>query len=414
MTCGQQLYRIKTNKSARQKFARLVHARKSIPGRRNSGDRNGSVGCGDGPIRGLARRVLFRNDQATAAADDVAANETLCRESFENEENSSNDDPNQDPLNQSASSTALRRCRRIPLTIPGRVERGQCLQCLRRGEAFSQQDLDTTNPTLGPEPQATPFSIEDDADVAAAISATQAYEDAKNNTQNKAHPTVDGKHEPIAPTVINPGAAVYKGPFNQYGERHGRGEMTWANGDKYIGEFFNGVRHGFGELHFADGSEYVGKWECNFMHGEGTRRFSNGDVYTGGYVNNKRNGEQGRFYFANGDMYLGPWRDDRIEGLGRYYYAGGQRFEGEFVAGKRHGKGKMQRLDGSLDICLYVNDQRIGVGVRWSANRTKAWLVEGGRVRKKISIAEAVSTQYKMERDRQSESNISSESFCLT
>ena len=89
-------------------------------------------------------------------------------------------------------------------------------------------------------------------------------------------------------------------------------------------------------------------------------------------------------------MYLGPWRDDRIEGLGRYYYAGGQRFEGEFVAGKRHGKGKMQRLDGSLDICLYVNDQRIGVGVRWSANRTKAWLVEGGRVRKKISIAEAV------------------------
>ena len=113
-------------------------------------------------------------------------------------------------------------------------------------------------------------------------------------------------------------------------------------------------------------------------------------------------------------MYLGPWRDDRIEGLGRYYYAGGQRFEGEFVAGKRHGKGKMQRLDGSLDICLYVNDQRIGVGVRWSANRTKAWLVEGGRVRKKISIAEAVSTQYKMERDRQSESNISSESFCLT
>jgi hypothetical protein len=194
------------------------------------------------------------------------------------------------------------------------------------------------------------------------------------------------------------GTATYQGSYNDYGERHGAGVMTWTNGDRYEGEFFNGVRHGHGSLFFADGSEYVGEWECNYMHGSGTRRFVNGDVYVGTYKDGKRCGPDGRFYFANGDLYVGRWSDDVMNGIGRYYYGNGQRFEGRFKNGKRHGPGKFQRVDGSLDQFLYLNDQRSGVGVHWSRQRTKAWRCDAhGNLKKRLTMEEAMTLAYEID-----------------
>jgi MORN repeat len=132
------------------------------------------------------------------------------------------------------------------------------------------------------------------------------------------------------------------------------------------------------------------------MHGSGTRRFKNGDVYIGNYENGKRAGE-GRFYFANGDMYYGNWDADQIHGFGRYYYNSGISFEGTFQRGARHGKGKLQKKDGELEIYRYENNTRVDPGVRWSADRTKAWRLEGGRVKRSVTIAEAVSIGYECE-----------------
>lgn len=144
------------------------------------------------------------------------------------------------------------------------------------------------------------------------------------------------------------------------------------------------------------GSEYVGEWQGNVMHGNGTRRFKNGDVYIGTYASGKRAGE-GRFYFANGDMYYGNWEADQIHGFGRYYYNSGISFEGTFNYGRRHGKGKLQKRDGELEIYRYENNVRTDPGVRWSADRTKAWRLEGGRIKRSITIAEAVSIGYQCE-----------------
>jgi len=132
------------------------------------------------------------------------------------------------------------------------------------------------------------------------------------------------------------------------------------------------------------------------MHGSGTRRFKNGDVYIGLYDHGKRAGE-GRFYFANGDMYYGNWDADQIHGFGRYYYNSGISFEGHFNYGRRHGKGKLQKRDGELEIYRYENNVRTDPGVRWSADRTKAWRLEGGRIKRSITIAEAVSIGYQCE-----------------
>jgi hypothetical protein len=174
------------------------------------------------------------------------------------------------------------------------------------------------------------------------------------------------------------------------------GEMKWSNGDVYKGQFAHCDRHGHGVLNFADGSEYVGQWRQGLMDGAGTRRFPNGDIYMGPYVSGQRRG-QGRFYFSNGDMYVGSWERDCMMGFGRYYYSSGQRFEGMFCNGKRHGKGKLQRIDGELDIYRYEFDVRSVQGVRWSPDRTKAWLLQSGKVKHKLSVVDAVSLVYELE-----------------
>lgn len=59
-----------------------------------------------------------------------------------------------------------------------------------------------------------------------------------------------------------------------------------------------------------------------------------------------------------------------------------------FRNGKRNGRGKYQLTDGRVEIYRYVNDARVGSGVRWSSNRKKAWRIEG-KVTKRVSIDEA-------------------------
>jgi hypothetical protein len=233
---------------------------------------------------------------------------------------------------------------------------------------------------------------------------------------------------------IPAGTAVYQGPYNDCGQRHGEGEMIWSNGDVYRGAFVCDFRQGHGTISFAnapqhstpsstqqqqqqpqplpsDGGEYVGDWSQDQMHGSGTRRFPNGDVYMGEYNRGFRHG-QGRFYYANGDLYWGAWQNNQMHGPGRYYYASGQRFEGTFGHGKRTGKGKLQRTDGMLEIFQYVNDQRVGQGVRWSADRSRAWrlwipssssssstnrALVSGLQKQSMTVAEAVSLVYDIE-----------------
>ena len=64
-------------------------------------------------------------------------------------------------------------------------------------------------------------------------------------------------------------------------------------------------------------------------------------------------------------------------------------FEGMFRNGKRNGRGKYQLTDGRVEIYRYVNDSRAGDGVRWSANRKKAWRMVDGKVKNKVSMEEA-------------------------
>ena len=62
----------------------------------------------------------------------------------------------------------------------------------------------------------------------------------------------------------------YNGAVNENGTAHGIGEMRYAAGSVYDGDWRNGKVNGKGTMKSADGEEYDGEWENDAAHGKGT------------------------------------------------------------------------------------------------------------------------------------------------
>jgi hypothetical protein len=97
---------------------------------------------------------------------------------------------------------------------------------------------------------------------------------------------VDGLAEGLG---VASGIAAYTGEFRA-GRKHGKGTKTWANGDRYEGDFSDERIEGFGTYTFGRGP-----WA--------------GESYTGDYLAGRRHGH-GVYKWASGDLYNGPWRED--------------------------------------------------------------------------------------------------------
>ena len=72
------------------------------------------------------------------------------------------------------------------------------------------------------------------------------------------------------------------------------GTETFADGEKYVGEYKDGKRNGQGTYTFPDGQKYVGEWKDGKRNGQGTATFASGSKYVGDYKDGERNG-QGTF-----------------------------------------------------------------------------------------------------------------------
>src|SRR6266404_728057 len=60
-----------------------------------------------------------------------------------------------------------------------------------------------------------------------------------------------------------------------------QGTLTFANGNKYVGEFKDSKYNGQGTLTFANGEEYVGESKDDKSNGQGTYTFADGKIYVG-------------------------------------------------------------------------------------------------------------------------------------
>lgn len=136
------------------------------------------------------------------------------------------------------------------------------------------------------------------------------------------------------------GFAVYTGQFKN-GKPHGKGVMNYGQGEKFEGNFTDGVENGEGVLHKNGTQRNVvfrnGKLEketiivgghtpaiqgCQLgdcLSGEGKIIYSSGNTYAGNFLNGQRHGH-GKFSFVSGNTFTGKFEKD-IPVQGSFFYA---------------------------------------------------------------------------------------------
>uniref|UniRef100_A0A0G4GKD1 Peptidase C14 caspase domain-containing protein n=1 Tax=Chromera velia CCMP2878 TaxID=1169474 RepID=A0A0G4GKD1_9ALVE len=133
---------------------------------------------------------------------------------------------------------------------------------------------------------------------------------------------------------------------------HGKGVATFANGDRYEGDFVRGAREGRGVYAQSVGGKYDGKWSGEMMHGYGSFAFPDGITrYEGGWVENRMEGYGVMHYgivegSKNAYRYEGQWRADLQHGHGTFISPEGKTiYGGRWTLGQPHKLGaRMKRL----------------------------------------------------------------------
>lgn len=129
----------------------------------------------------------------------------------------------------------------------------------------------------------------------------------------------------------------YEGEMHE-GRMHGKGILTFTNGDRYEGQFKDGERSGRGKIEWYNRNTYEGDWKNGAPDGRGTYNWKTGNEYTGDWVRGRPHGK-GIFTFSNGNTYEGEFKDGIISGKGRYRWANGNVYEGEMRNEMPHGEG---------------------------------------------------------------------------
>ena len=143
---------------------------------------------------------------------------------------------------------------------------------------------------------------------------------------------------------------TYKG-YAKNGYPHGKGVMTYNNGTKYDGEFFENKINGKGKYTYANGDFYEGDFVNGIRTGKGKYIYATGNVYEGDFVNGKITGK-GKMVFKSGTVYEGDWVDGKMHGKGRHVWGEGQWkgdvYDGDWVNGSRTGYGVYTYASGKV------------------------------------------------------------------
>uniref|UniRef100_A0A6B2LHM7 MORN repeat-containing protein 5 n=1 Tax=Arcella intermedia TaxID=1963864 RepID=A0A6B2LHM7_9EUKA len=137
---------------------------------------------------------------------------------------------------------------------------------------------------------------------------------------------------------------LYHGGF-QNRRKHGRGTSVNEEG-VYEGEFCNGERHGFGTMWFDNGDKYRGNWYEGLFQGKGVYyvRSSNSYYYAHWNDGKKVHGT----WVRDKNIYSGPFEDGLFNGKGIYTYPNGTAIEATFQRG-RVVSGSEREVDSQLE-----------------------------------------------------------------
>jgi len=153
------------------------------------------------------------------------------------------------------------------------------------------------------------------------------------------------------------------------------GSETYANGDKYTGQFKDNKKDGQGTITYPLGGKYVGEWKENEKSGQGTYTSSSGAKYVGEFKDDSYNG-QGSYIYANGATYVGQFKEDERSGQGAYTYVDGKIEEGIWKGDKfQYAQTPKPSLDHSSFICSRATTLISGKKA-WVPNFTNFYVVE--------------------------------------
>ena len=113
-------------------------------------------------------------------------------------------------------------------------------------------------------------------------------------------------------------------------------KITYNNDDYYIGQYSNGNINGNGEYYYNNGDYYVGDFYCGKRHGKGKYNFKNGDYENGTFESDDFIEGKKKITYINGE-YEGGWENNKKNGYGKEI-VNGVTFKGYYINGKRHGK----------------------------------------------------------------------------
>jgi len=184
----------------------------------------------------------------------------------------------------------------------------------------------------------------------------------------------------------------YIGEFKD-GLKNGQGTYTHPNGEKYVGEFKDGKPNGQGTYTYTDGHKYVGQWEDGLRNGQGTFTYADGTKVVGewkddellqetgvestGCIKGDCENGQGTYIYDTGSKYVGEWKDGLPNGQGTINWLDGDKYVGEWKDGKKNGQGTYKysfshsNLSGSEYVGGFKDNKRNGQGTRTYANGNK-------------------------------------------
>lgn len=142
---------------------------------------------------------------------------------------------------------------------------------------------------------------------------------------------------------------------------NGYGTYSWANGQKYIGEFRKGRFHGLGRMFLPEGQEYSGYYKNGMRHGRGIHKWPSGEYYDGEWHANAQSG-WGEQIFPNGQRHEGYYRSGMMEGQGTRTWPNGEKYVGHWMDNKKHGKGTHLWPDGRKYVGEFRNGKPNGKG----------------------------------------------------
>ena len=135
------------------------------------------------------------------------------------------------------------------------------------------------------------------------------------------------------------------------------GELTWPNGDTYIGEHINNIPNGKGTATYSDGEVIAadGYFIEGFPEGEGQLTYSDGSIYEGELLSGTPHG-QGKVIYPDGSTDQGEFAPMSVlHGKGIRKKNDGSVYEGEFEIDLPNGKGKITNPDGTEEEGVFKN-----------------------------------------------------------